>query len=112
MLDATIERIRAAHANRTPLILQGGGSKPGGALGADGDRAGEPDGLHQLSDWRGERELEIGLPPGHGEPSRLAGQPDRYRGAGSHAHRGNRPRLIRPLGRLSATGDLDQERLL
>ena len=27
MLDATIERIRAAHANRTPLILQGGGSK-------------------------------------------------------------------------------------
>ncbi len=27
MLDATIERIRAAHASRTPLILHGGGSK-------------------------------------------------------------------------------------
>ena len=27
MLDATIERIRAAHANSTPLIIQGGGSK-------------------------------------------------------------------------------------
>jgi glycolate oxidase FAD binding subunit len=27
MLDATIERVRAAHATRTPLIIHGGGSK-------------------------------------------------------------------------------------
>ena len=37
---------------------------PGGALGTHDDRAAEPDGLHQLRDWRGVRELEIGLPPG------------------------------------------------
>jgi hypothetical protein len=36
---------------------------PGGALGTDGDRTAEPDGLHQLPDGRGVRELEIGLSP-------------------------------------------------
>ena len=82
---------------------------PGRALSTHGDRA-EPDGLHEFRDWRRVRKLEIGLSAGHGEPDCFAGQPDRYRGSGSDAHRRDRPRLVRPLGRLGAAGDLDQER--
>jgi hypothetical protein len=83
---------------------------PRGALGAYRDSTTQPNRLNQFGDRCRIRQLEIGLPPGHGEPHRLAGQPHRYGCTGSDPHRRDGPRLIGPLGGLGAAGDFDQKR--
>ncbi len=82
---------------------------PGGALRADGDAARGQHGGQQGVERGGVRQRELRRPSGHGEPGRLAGEPQRDLGPGRHRRRGDRERLGAPLGVVGARGGLHHQ---
>ncbi len=98
---------RQAHARQQVRLAE---PAPCGALGADRDASAGEHRLEQVGQRRGVREGQPLRPPGHPEPGRLAGQPQRHVGAGGHRGGRHGEALVAALGVVGAGGDLHDER--
>src|SRR6185437_8161096 len=82
---------------------------PGGALGADCDRAAAKYRREQFVKWRRIGQPDLLGVAGQGEPGGLASEPERHRHTARHGRRRHVERLIAALGLVLAGGQLDNE---